>query len=82
MANIATKIGKRIKNWFGYYNGPINVYAGRGFEQGIGLDVNVETFQIKRFGIKIIKEVKVNADPMWFENLKSRLAKDALKNNL
>jgi hypothetical protein len=79
MAKIITKIKNRIRNWFGYYNGPMNIYTGRGFAQGPGFDVSIETFQIKRFGIKFIKDVKVSVDPAWLDNLKGRLEETNIK---
>lgn len=76
MANIIKKVKNRIRLWFGYHNGIVNVYTGRSFAQGPGFNVNVDTFEIRRLGIRFIKSVTVDADPMWFETLKKRLAED------
>lgn len=64
----------KIKKWLGYHNGPINTYTGKGFKQGAGFDVFIDSFEIKRLGIRIVKEVKIHVDPLWFDNLEKRLA--------
>lgn len=73
MATIIRKITKRFNDWLGYYNGPLNVFTGREFKQGLGFDVIIEVFQIRRLGIRIVKDVKVHADPYWLDSLKIRI---------
>lgn len=81
MASIIKKVGKRFSDWFGYYKGPLNVYTGKEFAQGPGFDVNIEVFEIRRLGIKIVKDIKINVDSQWFTHLQDRLEANKEKQN-
>lgn len=62
-----------IKKWLGYYNGWATAYTGTGHLQGIGFDLEIKIFEIKRFNIRIITDLKITEESQWLERLKDKL---------
>lgn len=70
------KIIKKIKRWLGYFNGKTTVYTGGGFIQGLGFDVEADIFEIRRLGIRIVKNIVFDVDSEWLRKLKKRIIED------
>ena len=63
----------KIKKWLGYYNGRSCIYTGIGYLQGAGFDIEADVFEVRRFGIKIVKNITVTVQSEWLSNLRERL---------
>jgi len=68
-----------VKKWLGYYNGKATIYSGTGYLQGMGVDIELDVFEIRRFGIRIIKDIKFSANSEWLRDLKERMVKDDIQ---
>ena len=63
----------KIPKWL-YRKYTASVYTGRGYLQGLGIDINVEYSVV--FGFEFIRSIKVDVDEEWLRTLKVRIEKD------
>lgn len=57
-----------------------STFDGKGFTQGIGFNIKVTAVYI--FGIRFIKDIKVEAIPEWLRDLKRRMEVDEIQQTL
>lgn len=69
----------KIPKWL-YRKYIASVYTGRGYLQGLGIDINVEYSVI--FGFEFISRIKVDVDAEWLRTLKLRIEDDERQQQL